>query len=56
MQRSNLENFAELNGGEIEALSVLCMCISDDNNNKTIVSGWNPTAQDVLADDWIIVE
>lgn len=51
-----LKNFAELNGGEIEAQSVLCMCINDDNNNKTIVSGWNPTAQDVLADDWIIVE
>ena len=47
--------FADLNGGEINAQAVMCMCVSDDHNDKSIITGWNPTAEDMLADDWEII-
>jgi len=50
-----LKQFADLNGGEIYAQAVMCMCVSDDHNNKSIITGWNPTAEDMLADDWEII-
>lgn len=50
-----LKHFADLNGGEIYAQAVMCMCVSDDHNNKSIITGWNPTAEDMLADDWEII-
>ena len=51
-----LKEFAELNGGEILAQPVLCQCINDDHNTKSIMTGWNPTAEDMLADDWEIID
>ena len=50
-----LKQFADLNGGEIYAQAVMCMCVNDDHNNKSIITGWNPTAEDMLADDWEII-
>ena len=50
-----LKQFADLNGGEINAQAVMCMCVSDDHNDKSIITGWNPTAEDTLADDWEII-
>ena len=50
-----LKQFADLNGGEIYAQAVMCMCMNDDHNNKSIITGWNPTAEDMLADDWEII-
>lgn len=50
-----LKHFADLNGGEIYAQAVMCMAVNDDHNNKTIITGWNPKAEDLLADDWEII-
>ena len=50
-----LKLFADFNGGEIYAQAVMCMCMNDDHNNKSIITGWNPTAEDMLADDWEII-
>lgn len=50
-----LKHFADLNGGEIKAQPALCMCMNDDHNTKSIMTGWNPTAEDMLADDWEII-
>ena len=50
-----LKHFADLNGGEIYAQSVMCMCVNDANNVRSIITGWTPTAEDMLADDWEII-
>lgn len=50
-----LKHFADLNGGKIYAQAVLCMCINDDHNDKSIITGWNPSADDMLATDWEII-
>lgn len=50
-----LKQFADLNGGEIYAQAVMCMFMNDDHNSKSIITGWNPTSEDMLADDWEII-
>ena len=50
-----LKRLADLNGGEIYAQAVMCMCVSDDHNDKSIITGWSPKAEDMLADDWEII-
>lgn len=46
-----LKEIADKNGGEIYAGG--CICLKTAQN--TIQSGWNPSQQDVLANDWILV-
>ena len=50
-----LKHFADLNGGEIYAHAVMCMCVNDDNNVKSIITGCVLTVEDMLADDWEII-
>lgn len=47
-----LKEIADKNGGEIYAGG--CICLKTAQN--TIQSGWNPSQQDVLANDWVLVE
>ena len=47
-----LKAIADNNGGEIYAGG--CICLKTAQN--TIQSGWNPSQQDVLANDWMVVE
>lgn len=44
-----LKSLAENNGGEIEAQGVICAYVKD-----TIVSGFTPMQEDILAEDWSI--
>lgn len=46
-----LKDIADKNGGEIYAGG--CICLKTAQN--TIQSGWNPSQQDVLSNDWILV-
>lgn len=46
-----LKEIADKNGGEIYAGG--CICLKTAQN--TIQSGWNPSQQDVLANDWVLV-
>lgn len=46
-----LKRIADNNGGEIYAGG--CICLKTAQN--TIQSGWNPSQQDVLATDWVLV-
>ncbi len=46
-----LKEIADNNGGEIYAGG--CICLKTAQN--TIQSGWNPSQQDVLANDWVLV-
>ena len=47
-----LKEIADRNGGEIYAGGCICMKTAQD----TIQSGWTPSQQDVLANDWVLVE
>ena len=51
----SLKKIADLNGGEIYAQAVICVYITDDHNNESIITGWNPAPEDMLADDWEII-
>jgi hypothetical protein len=31
------------------------MCVNDANNVRSIITGWTPTVEDMLADDWEII-
>lgn len=46
-----LKKEAENNGGQIEGEPVLCA----RTNDATILSGWRPSAADILAEDWLFV-
>ena len=50
-----LKQFADLNGGEIYAQAVMCMCVNDDHNVKSIITGCVLSVEDMLADDWEII-
>ncbi len=50
-QDPHLKWIADNNGGEIYAGG--CICLKTAQN--TIQSGWNPSQQDVLATDWVLV-
>ena len=50
-----LKHFADLNGGEIYAQAVMCMCVNDDHNVKSIITGCVLSVGDMLADDWEII-
>lgn len=45
-----LKMLCESNNGALYAEAVMCMV-----NDGAIVTGWNPTAEDMLADDWEII-
>ena len=46
-----LKKIVDANGGEIEALSTICLKTAD---NK-IRTGWCPTQTDIFSEDWIIL-
>lgn len=46
-----LKDIAEKNGGTIDAQGTICAHI-----NGQIVSGFTPSQEDMLAEDWIIIE
>ncbi len=46
-----LKQLAENNGGEIDAQGTICA-----NFNNTIVSGFTPMQEDMLAEDWVIID
>ncbi len=45
-----LKQLAENNGGEIDAQGTICAYI-----NNTIVSGFTPQQEDMLAEDWVVI-
>ena len=47
-----LKEIADKNGGKIYAGG--CICLKTAQN--TIQSGWNPSQQDVLSNDWVLIE
>lgn len=46
-----LKKLAEDNGGSIDGLGTICMYLELDGV-PTILTGWNPTTYDLLAEDW----
>lgn len=50
-----LKRLAENNGGSIDGLGTICMYLLVDGM-PTILTGWLPTTDDLLADDWEEVE
>lgn len=50
-----LKKLAEGNGGVIDGLGTICMYLEVDGV-PTIQTGWLPTLEDLLSDDWEEVE